>query len=205
MNPIKLLLVDDHAVMRAGLANMLSAVSSFEVVGEADDCETAIKLCQQNQPDIVLLDIYMPNQSGLNCLEQLQRQMPGCRVLMLSSSEIELDIQSCLAMGARGFVSKSAKPAELIESIKAVQAGKEVLDKDLKARLLQATTIRLTSRELEVLQLLRKGLTNPEIGFNLGITTRTAKAHVASVLFKLGAVDRTEAVAIAFERGILRP
>lgn len=205
MTPIRLLLVDDHAVMRAGLANMLTGVSLFEVVGEADDCNSAIDLFEQLRPDIVLLDIYMPKESGLYCLRQLKLHSPDCRVLMLSSSEAEFDIQSCLSMGARGFVSKSAKPLELIESIQAVFAGETVLNKELEARLFQSKSTRLTGRELEVLQLLRKGLSNPEIGFSLGITSRTAKAHVAAVLLKLGAVDRTEAVAIAFERGILRP
>lgn len=205
MKPIRLLLVDDHAVMRSGLANMLSAVSSFEVVGEADDCEAALEQFVRLQPDVVLLDIYMPDESGLSCLEQLKAKSPACQVLMLSSSEAEMDIQSCMSMGARGFVSKSAKPPELIEAIQRVYAGEVVLSKDLEARLRLSHSTRLTVREFEVLQLLRRGFSNPEIGSCLGITSRTAKAHVAAVLVKLGAKDRTEAVAIAFERGILKP
>ena len=205
MNTIRLLLVDDHAVMRAGLANMLATIPLFEVVGEADDCDSAISLYQRLRPDVVLLDIYMPNASGLDCLKLLRNTWPECRILMLSSAEIEMEIQACLSMGARGFVSKSANPQELIESIERVFKGELVLNKHISARLQQSQQIRLTARELEVLHLLRKGFSNPDIGLNLGITTRTAKAHVAAVLAKMGAADRTEAVAIAFERGILKP
>ncbi len=193
MSPIRLLLVDDHSVMRAGLANMLSAVSEFEVAGEADDCRAAVEMYARVRPDVVLLDIYMPEESGLECLQQLKRLDEQCCVLILSSSEVEMDIQACLTLGARGFVLKSAEPTELLHSIHA------------EARLVRSNMIHLTARELEVLHLLRKGFSNPDIGFNLGITARTAKAHVAAIIDKLGAADRTEAVALAFERGLLRP
>ena len=205
MNPIRLLLVDDHSVMRAGLANMLSSVPQFEVLGEADCCKTAIDMYARLRPDVVLLDIYMPDEDGLACLQQLKQIAADCSVLILSSSEVDADIQSVLSMGANGFVSKSADPSELIESIQAAHAGKIVLRKDIEERLRQSQAIHLTARELEVLRLLRQGYSNPDIGHCLGITPRTAKAHVAALINKLGAADRTQAVAIAFERGILRP
>jgi DNA-binding NarL/FixJ family response regulator len=191
--------------MRAGLANMLTTIPIFEVVGEADDCDSAISLYHRLQPDVVLLDIYMPNTSGLDCLKRLRNAWPESRILMLSSAEIEMEIQACFSLGARGFVSKSANPQELIESIQRVFDGELVLNKQITARLEQSQPIRLTARELEVLQLLRKGFSNPDIGLHLGITTRTAKAHVAALLAKMDAADRTEAVAIAFERGIIKP
>jgi DNA-binding NarL/FixJ family response regulator len=205
MTVVKLLLVDDHSVMRAGLANMLRSLPDFEIVGEADSSRMALELFKQNRPDVVLLDLSMPGESGLVCLEKLIGEDPQCCAIMLSSSESGWDIHAALERGARGFVFKSAQPSALVEAIHAAKEGRFVLAEEVASRLVSRNEAGLTSRELEVLQLLRKGKSNPDIGKDLKITARTAKAHVAAILEKLNALDRTEAVAIAFERGFLKP
>ncbi len=204
--PLRLLLVDDHAVMRAGLANMLNARSEFVVAGEADDGESALTLHQQLQPDVTLLDVTMPGMGGIECLKRLKQQCPGGRVLMLSSSELEQDMHQALTLGAEGYITKTALPTELIASILAVGRGEVFISEEVSRRLQNYSgASQLTPRELEVLQLLRKGMSNPDIGLILQITPRTAKAHVAAILVKLEAQDRAEAVARGFERGLLRP
>lgn len=205
-HPLRLLLVDDHAVMRAGLANMLNARPEFEVVAGADDGESALKLHQECSPDITLLDVAMPGMGGIECLRRLKAQGPGAKVLMLSSSELEQDMHQAMESGADGYIMKSALPSELIESILAVGEGRIMVSDEVARRLASYSGSRhLTPRELEVLHLLRKGMSNPDIGFNLEITPRTAKAHVAAILVKLEAHDRAEAVAKGFEKGLLRP
>lgn len=203
---IRLVLVDDHAVMRAGLANMLNVNPSFRVVGEADDGEPAIALCRTLRPDVVLLDVTMPGLDGIETLRRLKRDLPDVRVLMLSSSEAEEDILQSMRSGACGYISKAARPAELVAAIQAAHAGSRVISPSLEKRLAEMSAdTSLTGRELEVLTLLRKGMSNPDIARILQITPRTAKAHVASILVKLDAADRAEAVARGFERGLLKP
>jgi len=203
--PIRLLLIDDHAVMRAGLANMLNANRDFKVVADADDGSNAVALYRKHQPDVILLDVSMPGLSGIETLKLLRAEFPAARVLMLSSSEAEDDIVRSLDAGACGYVTKTARPTELSAAIIDAYAGKRVLSPALERRLADRSSAPLlTAREIEVLALLRKGMSNPEIGDLLGITRRTAKAHVAAILEKLGAADRTEAVAQAFERGLLK-
>jgi DNA-binding NarL/FixJ family response regulator len=203
--PIRLLLIDDHAVMRAGLANMLNANSSFDVVAGADDAQSGLARYRQHKPDLTLLDVSMPGMSGIECLLRLRAEFPTACVLMLSSSDAEEDIIQSLEGGACGYVSKSARPAELTTAILDAHAGKRVVSAAIESRITEhASGATLTAREIEVLHLLRKGMTNPDIGRILGITPRTAKAHVAAILEKLGAADRTEAVARAFERGLLK-
>ena len=203
--PIRLLLIDDHAVMRAGLANMLNATNGFKVVAGADDAQSGLALYRQHKPDVTLLDVSMPGMSGMECLRALRSEYPAARVLMLSSSDAEEDIIQALEAGACGYVIKSARPAELTAAILDAHAGKRVVSAAIESRIAgHASGTTLTTREIEVLHLLRKGMTNPDIGRILGITPRTAKAHVAAILEKLGAADRTEAVARAFERGLLK-
>ena len=203
--PIRLLLIDDHAVMRAGLANMLNANRDFKVVAGADDAVSGLALYRQHKPDVTLLDVSMPGMGGIECLRALRAEFPTARVLMLSSSDAEEDIVQALEAGACGYVSKSARPAELTTAIVDAHAGKRVVSAAIESRIAEhASSTTLTAREIEVLHLLRKGMTNPDIGRILGITPRTAKAHVAAILEKLGAADRTEAVARAFERGLLK-
>lgn len=204
--PLRLLLVDDHAVMRAGLANMLSARREFEVVAEADNGEAALSLHQEHCPDVTLLDVTMPGMGGLECLQRLKQHSPEARVLMLTSSELEQDMYAAIEMGVDGYVKKTAMPSELVASILAVGRGEKCISEEVSRRVQSySATSQLTPRELEVLNLLRKGMSNPDIGLILAITPRTAKAHVAAILVKLEAQDRAEAVARGFELGLLRP
>lgn len=199
------MLVDDHAVMRAGLANMLNANSNFRVIADADDAGTALELFRIHLPDVTLLDVMMPNVGGIECLRRLLCDFPDARVLMLSSSDAVEDIAQALDAGACGYVTKTAVPSELIAAIQAVHAGNLAVSPEIQRRLAdRAGSEKLTAREIEVLHLMRKGLTNPQIGEMLGITARTAKAHVAAILQKLEVSDRTEAVTRGFERGFLK-
>jgi DNA-binding NarL/FixJ family response regulator len=205
-NPIRLLLADDHAVMRSGLANMLNVNPAFRVVGEADDGAKALELFRRLKPDVVLLDVTMPGLDGIETLRQLRAEHPGARVLMLSSSETEEDIVQSFHAGASGYVTKTARPAELTAAIHAVHAGQRVMSAAVERRLAeQSAGAPLTPRETEVLALLRQGMTNPDIARLLNVTRHTAKAHVAAILVKLEATDRAEAVARGFERGLLKP
>jgi DNA-binding NarL/FixJ family response regulator len=203
---LQLLLVDDHAVVRSGLANMLSAQPGLTVLADAGDGETALRLAREMSPDVVLLDLVMPGMQGIECLVRLKADCPETKVLMLTSSDIGSDVRAAINAGADGYVTKTVSSAELIESIHTVARGERFVSAEVK-RLLDehASAIQLTPRELEVLQLLRKGMSNPDIGSILGITPRTAKAHVAALLVKLKAHDRAEAVARGFEWGLLRP
>jgi DNA-binding NarL/FixJ family response regulator len=202
---IRLLLTDDHAVMRAGLANMLNTNPQFQVVGQADDCAATLALYRKLRPDVLLLDVAMPSPDGIETLRQLRAEHPGARVLMLSSSDAEEDIVHAFHAGATGYVSKSARPDELYAAILDCQAGKQVMSPNIERRLAEQSAGKpLTAREIEVLGLLRQGMTNPDIARLLGITSRTAKAHVAAILVKLEAADRTEAVTRGFEKGLLR-
>jgi DNA-binding NarL/FixJ family response regulator len=203
---IRLLLVDDHAVMRAGLESVLNTNPRFQVVAGASDAVEALALYAEHLPDVVLLDIHMPHLNGIECLRRLRAAHPGARVLMLTSSEAEEDIFQALEAGALGYVLKTACPEELNVAIAEAHRGERTLSATVQTRLAErSATSLLTSREMEVLQYVRKGLSNAEIGALLHVSMHTAKAHVAALLKKLEATDRAEAVARAFERGLLKP
>ena len=203
---LSLLLVDDHAVVRSGLANMLSTQPGFRVLAEVGDGEAAVEAVRTLYPDVVLLDLVMPGMGGIDCLRRLKEVNRDLKVLMLTSSDIGSDVRAAISAGADGYVTKTVSSVELIDAIRAVARGSRWLSEEVK-RLLDESepATELTPREREVLQLLRKGMSNPYIGSLLGITPRTAKAHVAALLVKLQAQDRAEAVARGFERGLLRP
>ena len=203
---IRLLLVDDHPVMRAGLANLLSTEPDFQVVAQADDGEAAIRLWQQHTPDVCLLDMTMHGLDGVETLRRLRAIAPQSRVLMLTSSDSAEDVARALAAGANGYITKSVKHSEVFTAIRSVHAGGRPLSEHAifdSRPTQQVAGISLTPREIEVVAFMREGFTNAEIGRLLGISTHTAKAHVAGVIEKLGASDRTQAVARAFDLGLL--
>jgi DNA-binding NarL/FixJ family response regulator len=204
--PIRLLLVDDHPVMRAGLANLLGMTRDFTVVGEADDGVTALRLWREIQPDVCLLDVSMEGVDGIETLRRLRAIDPEARVLMLTSSEAAEDVQFALQAGAAGYLTKNSRHDELAAAIRDVHAGAQVVGKNA-ARYVAESRQRgslLSPRELEVLGLLRHGYTNAEIGRLIGISERTARAHVASLMDALGAPDRAGAVARGFDLGLLK-
>jgi len=203
--PIRLILVDDHVVLRAGLANVLSFESGMQVVAQCDDGESAIKLWRLHRPDVLLLDLSLPGIDGIETLQRLRQEFPTARVLILTSSEAPEEVRHALAAGAGGYVTKSIRPAELMAAIRSVHAGVQVIGQVVKDQLAaQDETGVISRRELETLGLIRQGFTNIEIGRLMGISENTAKAHVRALLVKLQAADRAEAVARGFERGLLK-
>jgi DNA-binding NarL/FixJ family response regulator len=212
---IRLLLVDDHPVMRAGLANLLASEPGFDVAGQATDGLQGVRLWQELRPDVCLLDITMQGIDGIETLRRIRAADPTARVVMLTSSEAPEDLAQAVAAGALGYVTKNVEHDELVQAIRSAHAGRPVISSDMQLVAAQGSpaapspaapspAARLTPREEEVLDLLREGFTNNEIGRLLGISTRTAKAHVAAVIEKLDVVDRTQAVARGYELGLLR-
>ncbi len=199
---IRLLLVDDHSVMRAALANLLASVPEFKVVAEADDGITAARLWKEHRPDVCLLDLTMDGCDGIETLAKIRGIDPAARVLMLTSSDSGVDLDRALAAGANGYLTKNVEYRQLFDAIRDIQAGARPVSRD---RIQPAAVVSggLTPRETEVLGLLRDGFTNTEIGRLLGISTHTVKVHVAGVIAKLGVVDRTQAVSRAYELGLL--
>lgn len=204
--PIRLMLVDDHAILRAGLANLLNGEPGLKVVAVADDGESALSLWREHRPDVTLLDISLGGMDGIETVRHLRGDFPEARVLMLTSSEAEEDIRHAMEAGASGYVTKNVRRAELFQAIREIHAGGQAIGEHV-ARLLAAGSEQgaISRREMEVLNLVRQGFTNAEVGRLLGISERTAKAHVAALLVKLQASDRAEAVARGFERGLLKP
>lgn len=203
--PIRLLLVDDHPVMRAGMANVLGMDPDFEVVAQADDGETALLLWCQHRPDVTLLDISLGGIDGIDTLRRMRVDHPAARVLMLTSSEANEDVRYALKAGACGYVTKNIRASELADAIRTVHSGGQVLSKELKRKLSEDEGNRhLSLREMDVLGLVRQGFTNDEIGRLLGISERTARAHMGTILEKLHVSDRASAVARGFETGLLK-
>jgi DNA-binding NarL/FixJ family response regulator len=187
------------------LANVLSFEPGMKVVAQGDSGEAAIALWRKHQPDVMLLDLCMPGIDGVETLQRLRAEFPSARVLILTSSEAPEEVRHALAAGARGFVSKTIHPAELMDAIRRVHAGEEVIGQALVAQLeAEQQSGSISRRELETLGFVRQGFTNAEIGRLMGVSENTAKAHVRALLVKLQAADRAEAVARGFERGLLK-
>lgn len=204
-NPkIRLMLVDDHPIMRMGLANLLSLDPDLEVVAQADDGAMALELWALHRPDVCLLDIMMDGLDGLETLRRLRASFSEARVIMLTSSRAPEDVLHAIEAGARGYVMKNTRRGDLTRAIRAVFGG-ETFMPGLPAVKLETmpNSCGMTERELEVLSFIRQGFTNKEIGRLMGISERTARFHVASLMKKLKAADRAQAVARGFELGLL--
>jgi DNA-binding NarL/FixJ family response regulator len=197
------MLVDDHPVMRVGLANVLSLNHGFKIVAQADDGRSALALWRQHRPDVCLLDVSMERMDGIETLRRLRAEFPEARVLMLTSSKAGEDMSLAMQAGARGYLTKTVRHDELAAAIRAVHRG-ETVGPQMPAPPKPAADGPLSQREIEVLGLIRQGFSNDEIARLLGISERTVRAHVTAILATLSAADRAQAVAIGFELGLLK-
>ena len=203
-SPTRILIVDDHPVVCSGLTSMLSAHADLEVGASAASGERALALVERDQFDVMLLDLRMPGMDGIAVLQQLKALKNPPRVIVLTSFEKEEDIYRAIRAGAQGYLLKDTSEAEMVAAIQDVAAGKRYLPREIAARLANRMLREdLTSRELQVLELLAQGSTNKQIAHNLDISDNTVRCHVNNIMEKLQVSDRTEAVANALKRGLL--
>ena len=201
---IRIMAVDDHPLIRSGLRAVIASEPDMDVVGEAANGEEAIEAYREYRPDVVLMDLRMPVMDGLSATVAIIREFPDAKIVALTTYEGDADIHRALSAGARGYLLKDMMRSQLLQVIRTVQSGQRAIPAAIAARLAEYTPrIELTPRELEVLQLMAKGFSNPEIASTLGRTESTMKVHVSNILQKLQTTDRTEAVTVAIQRGIL--
>lgn len=202
--PIRILIVDDHPVVLAGLTSMLGTQAGIAVAGSASSGEEALEMLQTNSADLLLLDLRMPGMSGIETLHAIKRAKISVRVIILTSFETDEDIYRAVQAGAQGYLLKGAPQSDMIDAIRAVHSGKRYFPRQIAARLAERMMrTNLTSRELEVLKMLATGLTNKQIGSALDISDNTVRNHVNSIIEKLEVCDRTEAATTAIHRGII--
>lgn len=201
---IRILIVDDHPVVRAGLASMLSTQPSLKVVGSASSGEEAIQMLQVQEVDLALLDLRMPGMNGIETLKAMKQSRLCTRFLILTSYETDEDIYRAIQAGADGYLLKDTSLREMVEAIRSIHAGKRFIPRQIASRLAERMMrTNLTARELEILKMLAKGLTNKQIGNALGISDNTVRNHVNSIIEKLEVADRTEAATTAIQRGLI--
>ena len=201
---ISILIVDDHPVVRAGLASMLGTQESLDVVGAAWNGQEAFALIERHRPQVMLLDLRMPGMNGIETLQALRSFPEPPRVLVLTNFETDEDVYRAVRAGAQGYLLKSTTQQEMVEAIKAVAAGRHDFPPHIASRLAQRMSrSNLTAREKEILEMMSKGLTNKQIGSALSISANTARNHVNSIIEKLDVADRTEAVTTAIQQGLL--
>ena len=202
-DPIRVVIVDDHLMVRRGLATFLKVFKDFELVGEADSGESAIQLCAKLQPDVVLMDMVMQSMDGAAATRLIRKQCPSARIIALTSFKDEILVKSALQAGAISYLLKGVSASELAQAIRAAHAGRPTISAEATEALIQAASQdsvlgpELTGREREVLLLMVEGLNNTQIASRLTVSPSTIKSHVSSILAKLGVTSRTEAVALA--------
>jgi DNA-binding NarL/FixJ family response regulator len=208
---IRVLVVDDHAVVREGLRAFLELQDGIEVVGDAADGAAGLDAAERLRPDVVLLDLVMPGVDGLAALRMLRERLPAARAIVLTSFLDEDKLLPALRAGAAGYLLKTAPPAEVARAVRAAHAGEAMLDPVVAARLIEELARdsepldRLTPREREVLVLLGRGFPNKRIAQELRLSEKTVKTHVGHVLAKLGVADRTQAAVVAVRAGLVEP
>jgi DNA-binding NarL/FixJ family response regulator len=204
---IRLVIVDDHPVVRDGLRGMLESQPDFEVVGEGANGEEAVQLAGSLKPEVMLMDLRMPVMDGVTALEQIKASSPEVKVLVLTTYDSDADILPAIEAGAMGYLLKDTSREDLYSAIRATARGDSVLSPGVAARIIGQMRApaeeKLSSRELEVLQLVAEGDSNSEIGDRLHISQATVKSHLIHIFDKLGVSDRTAAVTVALRRGIL--
>jgi len=210
MMPVRLVVVDDHALFRAGLISLLSEMYEFQILGEASDGESAVELVRRVKPNVVLMDVNMPGMGGVEAVRQL-RKSESCRILMLTISKSDEDLFGAISAGADGYILKDAEPEELRKTIMLVSQGMFVLSSQVTPQVVRAIGSDLTrvqesglsSREMEVLDCLAQGRTTIQIAGELFISENTVKTHVRHILEKLEASNRAEAVSKAIQMGLI--
>jgi two-component system, NarL family, response regulator LiaR len=206
---IRVMLVDDHTMIRRGLATFLKVYDDLELAGEAASGQSAVQLCSQLKPDVVLMDMVMPDMDGATATRLIRKQSPLIQVLALTSFKEEILVQSALQAGAIGYLLKDVSADELAQAIRAAHAGRATLSPEAAQALVHAASqppapgFDLTGREREVLTLMIEGLNNMQIAARLTVSPSTAKSHVSNILSKLGAASRTEAVTLALRNHIV--
>lgn len=207
-DPVRLLIADDHPIVRAGFEGMLAEMPDLEVVGEAENGEEAVRLAERLRPDVVLMDLRMPVVDGVEATNRIKEGDPSANVLVLTTYDSDADILRAIEAGATGYLLKDTPREELFRAIRAAARGEPVLAPSVTARLMQRaqTPIRtaLSGREIEVLELVARGGSNKELARELHLSEATVKSHLIHIFDKLGVTDRTAAVTVALERGILR-
>jgi DNA-binding NarL/FixJ family response regulator len=205
--PIKLLIADDHPVVRDGLSGMFARDPDFEVLGEAGDGAEALALARELQPDVILMDLRMPGMDGVTAITELAKQGSAARVLVLTTYDTDTYVVPAIEAGATGYLLKDAPRDELLRAVRAAAAGESVLSPSVASRLVSRVRTPesgpLTQREIEVLELVAAGNTNRETAVKLFISEATVKSHLLNLYLKLGVNDRAAAVAEGFKRGLL--
>jgi DNA-binding NarL/FixJ family response regulator len=203
---IRVLIADDHAVVRQGLRTFLDLQDDIEVVAEASDGAEALAAAEQHAPDVVLIDLVMPNVDGIEAIRGLRERVPHARAVVLSSFIDDEKLLPAVRAGAAGYLLKDVQPQELVAAIRTVHEGGALLHPRVASRLLEElTTDPLTPREREVLALIGRGMANKAIALELSLSEKTVKAHVSSILAKLGVADRTQAALYAVRAGLVAP
>jgi len=211
--PIRVLVVDDHAVVRQGLRGLLELQDGIEVVGDAADGAQGVEAATELRPDVILIDLVMPVLDGVSAMRLLRERLPDVRVIVVTSFLDDDKLLPALRAGAAGYLLKNAEPQEVVRAVRAAHAGQTILDPVVAARLVETLAAddrgdpidRLTPREREVLVLIGRGFANKRIALELGLAEKTVKAHVGHVLAKLGVSDRTQAAIAAVRAGLVDP
>jgi len=204
-NLIRVLTVDDHPLVREGIASVINSQPDMQVVAQASDGREAISYFCEHKPDVTLMDLRLPDMSGIDAMIAIRGQFPEARVIMLTTFDCDAEIQRALAAGARSYILKSIPPREMAETIRQVHAGKKCLPAEVATRLAEHLSDEsLSERETEVLQRVMLGNRNRDIAQHLLISVETVKSHIKHIMEKLGASDRTQAFTIAVRRGMIQ-
>lgn len=201
---IRVLSVDDHPLLREGIAALIAHQTDMQLVAEASNGREALELFRKHRPDITLMDLQMPEMSGIDATSSIRGEFPDARIIVLTTYAGDVQVSRALKAGARAYLLKGSLRKELLETIRAVHAGQKRLSPEVAAEIAEhATDDTLTPREIDVLRLVAGGNANKEIAAQLSLTEETVKSHIRNILGKLGANDRTHAVAIGLKRGII--